>query len=307
MENTHNIETILQSLKDNRVSINIIENEYCETNGEKYRSDKFGKNDMFIGMDDLMTEYKHMKSRTSLKYQQNQKKQYKNQTHSFQEKMPSLSSLSKLIYSLACLYQNDECKFILQCKKDITKKEYESIVQPFKNIVLEKIACLSNKYKISKKKLQNLYVEYCSDDSINNVDIFKEDIQEDIYNMLSFIGEIVQYNLILNNDNNKEIYIKVCNDFPVAKLSILHNNCIPYLKEVVPIQKVENDYVLQYNSDEIFLENLKTNSVKDLRQIAINIGIDLFSNNTTDEKKLYKKVELRQLIEAKVKLTKIVN
>jgi hypothetical protein len=306
MEKTHNIETILQNLKDNRVSINIIENDYCETNGERYQSDKFGKNDMFIEMDDLMTEYKHMKSRTSLKYPQNQKKQYKNQTQSSQEKMPSLSSLSKLVYSLACLYQNDECKFISQCKKDITKKEYESTVQPFKNIILENIACLPNKYKISKKKLQNLYVEYLSDDSINNIDIFNEDIQEGINNMLSFVAEIVKFNLLVNNDTNKELYIKVRNDFPVAKLSIVYNNCIPYIKEILSIQKVENDYILQYNSDVIFLENLKTNSVKDLRQIAINIGIDLFSNNT-DEKKLYKKVELRQLIEAKVKLNNNVN
>ena len=302
MDATHNIETILQSLNDNRVSINIIENEYCETNGDTYQIETLS--DMFIGMDDLMTEYKHLKSKSSHKNQQHQKKQYNNQTSKCSlNSMSSMSSLSKLMYSLACLHQKDEYNFVLQCKQDITKKEYDNIVQPFKNIIIEKIA----QSKISKKKLQSLYVEYCNDDTIINIDIFKEDIQEDISHMLGFIADVVKYNLLLNNDNNKEIYIKVCNDLPVANLSILQNNCLPVLKEILPVERLESNYVFQYNSDVQFLENLKTYTVKDLRQIAINIGIDLFSNNNTDKKTLYKKVELRQLIEAKVKFNNIVN
>ena len=163
---------------------------------------------------------------------------------------------------------------------------------------MKKEKSVSSKYKLSKKQLQNLYTNFIDNSLSNDVDIFSDDNREDIEMLLSFVACIIKHNLMLKNENNKELYIEVCKTFPVAKISILLSSNVPLLQEILTTEEVQHDYLIQYRNDVNFQQKLKILNVKDLRQIAITIGIDIFARDNNN--KLYTKVELRQHIETKL-------
>lgn len=305
-EKSYNIEAILASLTTNRVSIPISENEYSETIASMYQK----KKDPFADMDDMLLEFKNFKSErknhgftTSNRAKVVDKPKEKDSNRGFQKHNIKMTLFEKLLYAIHLVKENALQEFLC-CSK--TQTEVDGVIQSCRNHVQGSINCmnaqmvLENGTKLSKKKLQSIIAYMFKPEET----VLVEPTNEDLVMLLSFIANVVESNLVFRLVEQKEIFIDVKSDYPVVIVKVEEVKSFPSLVE----KTTRNDYRLlkerdtlkRLRQDVALLQNLKSLTVKDLRQIAVDIGIQLEDSTTH---KLLSKVELRQQIEAKFKET----
>lgn len=326
MEKTHNIEAILSSLSTNRVSILINENEYVETVAAMYKQ----RSDPFADMDDLVSEYKLLK--TSLKGRSGHECRPKatgqpkqplkttaqsamSSSHRSHEnpQLPSqiplqiqtvdatLTEFQKMLYCMYLVKENALHEFLCHRK---TQNEVDNALQAFKTYIQASINCLNpntkSEYsqKYSKKKLQAILANILKSGEPVRI----EPDNEDLMTMLAFIADCVKCNFVFRLANQQEWFVCIKPEFPVTIVKVDALKPFPVLIETTTVERYKNlkqeDTIRRLKADVTLLENLKSLSVKDLRQLAVDIGIQLEDSRTN---KLLSKVELRQQVESKLK------
>lgn len=301
------ITKLLSSLGQNQVTIPIITNDFIETKVDGFYSSIL-KCDVFDLLDDMNKEiYKHKgnKGRHVNLSKSNKLSQNHDSTvvtkpdtiqTSFERESPK-NTYSNIIHVLACVNDN-----LLMFERNSEK--IISFVTSYMRNLINFVNNLNMKSLMidDKKITKSLIVQQLSSISDDISCINNNDIQ----NMLiSLSSKYLMKHIILMNKNMDIIFSHfdyTNNDIEdVILISVNDNNTEYLLNDVVKVDVYKEDYVKTNINDikkqDNYKENLKSLCVKDLRNIAKKLCIDIVDTHTD---KLYSKVDLRLLIEAKL-------
>ena len=307
------ITKLLSSLGKNQVTIPITSNDFIETKVDILYG-KMLHQDVFEELDDMNKELQKYKGNKG-KYVKNQKsfRILSNNYHEMNEDNKCVTTnnnsekqldtqTDKMIYTniihiLACINDN-----ILMFEKHTDK------ISLFINSYLRSLINFVNEHSTKSividdaKVGKTVIIQQLSDiiegkSFHNNISIEKL--------LISLSSKYLMKHIVLGDKKGKIIYSEFdynnINIEDVVKISKNDMNTEYYLDDVIKVDVYKQDYITK-NINEIKLqdnykENLKSLSVKDLRIIAKRLCIDTVDAHIN---KLYSKVELRLLIEAKI-------
>jgi hypothetical protein len=296
------ITKLLSSLGRNQVTIPIVSNEYIETNVHSLYSSIL-KNDIFDECDDLMKEVQ--KHKGTIKSKQLIKKP-KNNIQYVEVSKDNLENT--IVKNDSSIYLN--LLHVFACIQDntLTFETNEDKILMFTNSYLRDLLnYVSNNTELKSimlddKKLTKVLLlqELTKLININDFNIDNETSKL----LIALTSKYLKKHIVLY-DNKKNI---IYNEFDYTDDNIEDVLCITkmndnlyYFDEIINVNVFKSKYIKD-NIDVIKLqdnykENLKSLSVKDLRQIAKKLCIDIIDTHTS---KLYSKVDLRLLIEAQL-------
>lgn len=291
------ITNILSGLGKNQVTSPIKENDFQENRVAEYYS-KIITNDIYKGLDDICfitNRYKPKKSQQKISIHTNKM----NKTNLLEHKTNHVKSNDdcyNLVYALACIRNT---MLTLEKRQSKIVEVFNHFIQDMKNFV-------------GQNTCKMLHI-----DTINNEKVSKNMLLDTLD--ISFENEL--------NPQQVETIMKVASRMLSLNLAIIDTTdkvvCMVYLPtntnhdEYLVIYGTKKGYMLgdsvqkdqlnnkcikqkltELKQQDNFQENLKNQSVKDLRNIAKDIGIDTVDTHTG---KLYTKNDLKQLIEAQLK------
>lgn len=296
------ITKLLSSLGRNQVTIPIVSNEYIETNVHSLYNSIL-KNDIFDECDDLMKEVQKYKG--TIKSKQLIKKP-KNNIQYVEVSRDNLENTT--VKKDSSMYLN--LLHVFACIKDntLTFETNEDKILMFTNSYLRDLLnYVSNNTELKsimlddKKLTKVLLLQELT--KLINMNDFNID-NETSKLLIALTSKYLKKHIVLYNNNKNVIY----NEFDYTDDNIEDVLCITkmngnlyYFDEIMNVNVFKSKYIKD-NKDMIKLqdnykENLKSLSVKDLRQIAKKLCIDIIDTHTS---KLYSKVDLRLLIEAQL-------
>lgn len=307
------ITNLLSSLGKNQVTIPITSNDFIETKVNTLYSKIFHQ-DVFERLDDMNTEIQ--------KYKGNKSKYLK--INKISRNLSDISNES-----------NEDKKLIPKNNNLGQQSEMQNEKMVYKNII-HVLACINDSILMFEKNNDKIslfinsylrsLINFVNEQNIksvviDDVKIAKTVIIHQLSNIIEskpFLDNIPTEKLLIHLSSkyllkhivlmdNKEDIVYCEFDYTntdikdVVKLSKNNIDTEYYLDDVINVDVYKLDYVIK-NINEIKLqdnykENLKSLSVKDLRIIARRLCIDTVDTHTG---KLYSKVELRLLIEAKI-------
>jgi hypothetical protein len=277
------ITKLLSNLGRNQVTSPIKENDFQENKVADYYS-KILRKDIFNSLDDILVITNRYKPNRT-------QQQVRNNTHNQPIKLNKIKNNSNsynLVYALACIR---DTMLTLEKRDSKILEVTNQFIQEMKDYVAQ---CTCKKLNL---------------DTINNEKVSKSVLLDNLDNqhletIVKVASRVLSLNLAvidintnvvckehLSTNTNHEEYLLVCGigDGYMLGDSVqqtkINNKCI---KQKISALKQQDN----------FEENLKNLSVKDLRNIAKDIGIDTVDTHTG---KLYAKSDLKQLIEAQLK------
>lgn len=298
------ITNLLSSLGKNQVTIPIISNDFIETKVDVLYDTIFNY-DVFESLDDMNKEIqkykgnkgKYVKSQKSLCNLSNSNNECnENNTEKQSDTKNNKMVYTNIVHLLAGVNDN-----VLMFERNMDK--VSSIVTSY----------LANLIKfVTEQHIQNLVVQ---DKKLRKSHIIQE-LSNALYNisclnntdtlqLLIYVSSKYLMKHIIIYDITGNIFCSEFdynnNDIEDVVLITKNNNTEYILVDIIKIDVFKTDYVTK-NINEIkvqenYKENLKSLSVKDLRIIAKKLCIDIVDAHTG---KLYSKVELRLLVEAKI-------
>jgi hypothetical protein len=303
------ITNLLSSLGKNQVNIPIIENDFIETKVDLLYTKLFAKNE-FDTLDDITAIIKHQKSYSGNVHQMNKKVQLsnkdltnKNSLHKKVESVIDHQNRYNLIYTLACVKDNNL----------IFEKHHEKIIQRsitylndllnfINNSVLKKIGIEElNNEKTSKQFIIQQLTRMLDDKCYMKTSLTSFEYEL----LIKLSSKYLQKQIALYNHLRVIIYSEYDQDSKFDDVVVIKKakDSELYCMEDILKTHVFKDKFTKENIETIksqinYQENLKSLSVKDLRQTAKNICVDIVDTHTG---KLYSKGDLRLLIEAKIR------
>jgi hypothetical protein len=298
------ITKLLSSLGKNQVTIPIVTNEYNETNVHSLYGSTL-KDDIFNHCDDFMKEIqKHKGVNSNNQVIKKNKISYsdkieKKTTNSIVQKDNSV--YFNLIHVFACV-QNNMLIFETKNEKILTAinsylrelQNYVSNNTDFKSVMIDdkkitKVTLLQELTKILNFNDLSLHLHIDNETNKLLILLNSKYLTKHIV-LYDNKGEIIYYQFDYTNDNIEDVLCITKGD-----------NGIYYLEEILKVQVFKEKFIKNnitaIKQEENYKENLKSLSVKDLRQIAKKLCIDIVDTHTS---KLYSKTELRLLIEAQL-------
>lgn len=306
------ITKLLSSLGANQVTIPILSNEFIETNVDTHYN-SIMKNDIYESCDDLIKEIQSKKNETGAQHKKVLSKSKVNSNSTFHNHSRSTPT------SVNMENQPSEKHKIL----------YVNILQLFASIKDNLLVFEKNVQKIVNSFLTDL-LNFASNNTdlksivIEDKKVLKTVVLQELMKLINvddmsfYKGVSIETMKLLTAISSKFLgkYIVVYN----AKAEILYCEFDYNNEDVEDVVIITQDNNHQYSIDEImkvsdftkvyvknsideikqqdnYKENLKSLSVKDLRQIAKRLCIDIVDAHTS---KLYSKVDLRLLIEGKL-------
>lgn len=307
------ITNLLSSLGKNQVTIPITSNDFIETKVNTLYSTIF-QQDVFERLDDMNTEIQNYKGNKS-KYLKSNK---------------ISRNLSNISYE-----SNEDNKLIPKNNNLGQQSETQNEKKVYKNII-HVLACINDSILMFEKNNDKIslfinsylrsLINFVNEQNIksvviDDVKIAKTVIIHQLSNIIEskpFLDNIptekllihlsskyLLKHIVLMDNKEQDVYCEfdyTNNDIKdVVKLSKNDTSNEYYLDDVINVDVYKLDYIIK-NINEIKLqdnykENLKSLFVKDLRNIARRLCIDIVDAHTG---KLYSKTELRLLIEAKI-------
>lgn len=312
------ITNLLSSLGKNQVTLPIFENDFQETKVESYYMKNVSK-DIFADLDDIVLMSQRYHKNLPLKTSKKVRVFGVSETSASASVTPSTQSNASVppsckpsikaptynvVYALACIRDN---MLTLENKQDKIRDHTNQFSTTLREYVAQctvrKLNIEINDEKVSKDILKE-YLDMALESNINGMPMHHN--QYDIIVRVASrylqknIAIIMQKNDVLvkeyleSNDNIAE-YITI-------QMTSTDNQVSFTLGDNVSASTINNAYhqaaMRKLKLKDDFQENLKHQSVKDLRCIAKDIGIDTVDANTG---KLYSKADLKHLIEAQLK------
>jgi hypothetical protein len=297
MEDTH-IKSILSGLKNNMVTIPIVSNGYMELEGTPYKNMQSVDSDNFFSLlDDMLGEFRRGKP---IYQKQKQNISSTPSTSNLRGEVKSLSPFMSLVFSLACVRRPS-----LSLK--YRKNDVEEAVVDFMKFMKQALhdaqvkAVDLAKYKLTKKQMQQ-YLDTCLVQA-----------PETVEPIIILFCKLIGFNIVIVDDAKKHVIqtFDVCLPLEQTRIGLLSTSgtsgapslvsatfqfceVMEYEEFINKMHKVKLD---EYKSESGFKENLKSLSVKDLRKIAIDIGICVDDKSTG---KLFVKKDLLKLIEVQL-------
>lgn len=285
------ITKLLSSLGKNQVTIPIVTNDFLETKADAYyKSILLG--DIYENLDEMFvrntSQYKLSNMVTP-----NKGKQQCEKNNTETQQIVNKPIVHNLIYILNCI-DNPEFSFI----NDIEKVKQGSI--SFLCNLSQYISNSNEKKTVKNAFIKDLnsYIELIN----NNITITFD--QEHIQSLLIFTSKYYKKYIALYGINNelinKEFEFDEDEFDEVVVIKQKDENAY-YTENIVTTNEFKETFsknnIAYIKSKDNYKENLKSACVKDLRQIAKSICIDIHDTHTG---KLYSKSDLRLLIEAKL-------
>ena len=298
------ITNLLSSLGKNQVTIPIVTNGFIETNVDSlYRS--IIKDDIFEECDDLMKEIQKNKignkNKPAAKHTNTHNVEPIKEVRRVSMQQQYNSVYHNIIHIFACVHDNlvmfetSEDKIITSIKSYLTDLQtYVSNNTDFKSIMIED-------RKLSKSLISQEFMKMISYGSLS----LYQSIDLSLIKLLIHVSsKYLRKHIVLYNNTNDIIYC----EFDYTDEAIEDVLCITkrndnqyFYDENVSVsvfkEKYINDNKRMITIEDNYKENLKSLSVKDLRQVAQKLCIDIVDTHTN---KLYTKGDLRLLIEAKL-------
>jgi hypothetical protein len=300
------ITNLLSSLGKNQVNIPIIENDFNETKVDIFYTHLFAKNE-FDTLDDISAIIKHKKPYVS---KMNKKPQLSNtdltnkiSVHKKVESIIDNQNRYNLMYTLACVKDNN-LMFERSHEKIIQKSisYLNDLLNFINNSVLKKLGIEElNNEKTSKQFIIQQLTRMLSDKCYMKTSLTSFEYEL----LIKLSSKYLQKQIVLYNHIGVIMYSEYDQDSKFDDVVVIKKNKDIELYSMEDILKVhvfkdkftkENIEVIKSQNN--YQENLKSLSVKDLRQTAKNIGVDIVDTHTG---KLYSKGDLRLLIEAKIR------
>lgn len=299
------ITTLLSNLGKNQVTLQINENDFQETKVEAYYMKNVTK-DIFDGLDDIASMCKNkskVKNKNPTTTSRVKVEVTKNKPTNPVKTTTALSH--NLVYTLACIRNT---MLTLETKQD----RIIDITVQFSLALREYVAqCTARR----------LNIESCSKDMI--IEQLHTALELDVngmslhHNHIDIIVKVasryLQKNIVVLQSHNQNNEVEVLAreylesntniaEYITIQTTIKDNQPNFTLGENASSTKVDNIYkenaIRKLKQQEGFQEKLKSQTVKDLRFIAKDIGIDIVDAHTG---KLYSKSDIKQLIEAQLR------
>jgi len=297
------ITNILSNLGKNQVTMQINDNDFQETRVEAYYTKTVSK-DLFAGLDDIAMICNRVPTKTSRQKVYEEVKMKAIKPIKLTQPIPRITTPTyNIVYALACI---SDTMLTLETNQD----KILDVSRQFSNALKDYVAqCTSkrlnieiNDEKVSKEVLRQ-YLDIALECNANQMPL-----QHNQYDVIIKVSSrYIQKNIVVLQSNNQTIEV-------LAKEYLDSNS---NTAEYITIQKTMNNFTLgddtqcttidkiciqnairKLKQQEGFQENLKHQSVKDLRFIAKDIGIETVDTHTG---KLYSKGDLKQLIEAQLR------
>lgn len=298
------ITRLLSSLGKNQVTIPIVTNEYIETNVHSLYGSTL-KDDIFDNCDDFTKEIQKNKGVTRnkqvIKKTQNKYiEPYTDMVEKSREQKDN-SVYSNLIHVFASIQDNmlmfetKEDKILMSINSYLRSLiNYVSNNADFKNITFE------------DKKLSKVVILQELTKMMNFNDLsLHQNIDIESNKLLILLNSKYLMKHVVLYDSKKDM---IHNEFDYTNDNIEDVLCVTkmdnnlyYFDEILKVnvykEKYVKDNIIAIKLQDNYKENLKSLSVKDLRQIAKKLCIDIVDTHTS---KLYSKGDLRLLIEAQL-------
>lgn len=258
MEASH-IVRVLSCLNKNLVNISIVPNGFMELNKAVYDG-MTERHAIYDNLDDIATEYRQML-----------KRQNKNTTHDVVINKKPLTKVSPLVSLLFALKKAE-----LEKEGLYTQDEIENIAQEVIKYLATKLNASNakaldlSKYKLTKKGLQ-MYLDTC---------LVANDVA--IEPVITLFCKLQNVNVVFVREDGSETRRFWLNPDETCKIIIIHASTDTNMQygfmDICDYsdytKKIHERKISEYQSKQDIMENLKTLSVKDLRQIASDIGVD---------------------------------
>lgn len=310
------ITNLLSSLGKNQVTLPIQENEFQETKVEAYYTKHVSK-DIFADLDDivLMSQryHKNIPTKPSMKVRAPVVSEASPSIKATQQKSTVVAHCKppqriqvptyNLVYALACIQDN---MLTLESKQekvlDVTNKFSTTLREYAAQCTARKLCIELNDEKVSKETVRQ-YLDMALESNVNGLPMHHNQ-----YDMIVRIASrYLQKNIAIQQDNDVVVkeYLdsnKNIDEYITIQMTKSGQTISCTLGDSVLATTINHAYhqaaIRRLKQQEDFQENLKHQSVKDLRCIAKDIGIDTIDAHTG---KLYSKSDLKQLIEAQLR------
>lgn len=295
------ITTILTSLTKNLVSIPIVTNGFEETKAYSYTT-SVSEVDEYDSLDDLVCALRNMKhsqtpitkSRTII--QKVEKEQKKDEVIG--------KPIQSLLFALMCT-DNPVLSVSVQTSSQLEKQAnifYQRIRECIVNSPIKSFKL--NPFPTMKVKPTKEQVLAVLDASMKDNSPIEEHVLE---TLLQVSAKVLQHNIVILFDNKRVVMNNIENvEFKtiVVNTKLIGDTFVYNLEDIMKMEEVKL-HIMQITisylrNDANLQENLKCTSVKNLRQLALDIGIDTVNSET---EKQYNKGELKNLIENKLQLS----
>lgn len=295
------ITTILTSLTKNLVSIPIVTNGFEETKAYSYTT-SVSEVDEYDSLDDLVCALRNMKhsqtpitkSRTII--QKVEKEQKKDEVIG--------KPIQSLLFALMCT-DNPVLSVSVQTSSQLEKQANIFYQRIRENVVNSPIKSFKlNPFPTMKIKPTKEQVLTVLDASMKDNSPIEEHVLE---TLLQVSAKVLQHNIVILFDNKRVVMNNIENvEFKtiVVNTKLIGDTFVYNLEDIMKMEEVKL-HIMQITisylrNDANLQENLKCTSVKNLRQLALDIGIDTVNSET---EKQYNKGELKNLIENKLQLS----
>lgn len=295
------ITALLSNLGKNQVTLQINGNDFEETLVEEYYMKNVSR-DIFADLDDLALvcnkSYKSAPRKSTVTMITKPTKV---------NKMVKPTTKYNLVYAMACIRDTLLTLETRQDKIFDVTKQFSTLLKDFvAHCPVRRLNIEINEEKVSKDALQHLLdmaIEHCVSATIpiqfNHYEVLVKVVSRFLHKNIA----ILQTNA---NDNDFDVLAKEyleTNENSADYVTIMTMNTFNFvLGDTLSAINIDNIYkqktIRKLKQQDGFVENLKHQSVKDLRFIAKDIGIETVDTHTG---KLYSKSDLKQLIEAQLR------
>jgi hypothetical protein len=305
------ITDLLSNLGKNQVTLQINDNDFQETRVEAYYAKNVSK-DIFAGLDDIAMMCNRAPTKTSRQKVSvevvNTKPIKPTKTTKVTQPTSRITTPTyNLVYALACIrdtmltLETNQDKIL-----DITRQFSNTLKDYVAQCTAKKLNIEINDEKVSKDVLRQ-YLDMALESNANQMPMHHN--QYDI--IIKVSSRYLQKNIVVLQSNNltndvlaKEYLESNSNttEYITIQRTMNDNKANFTLGDDTPCTTIDNiciqNAIMKLKQQEGFQENLKQQSVKDLRFIAKDIGIETVDTHTG---KLYSKSDLKQLIEAQLR------
>ena len=300
------ITTLLTSLTKNLVSIPIVTNGFEETKAYSYKT-SVSEVDEYDSLDDLVCALRNMKhSQTPItKSRPIVQKSDKEQQQIKTKKDEVIGKpIQSLLFALMCT-DNPVLSVSVQTSSQLEKQANIYYQRIRENVVNSPIKSFKlNPFPTMKIKPTKEQVLTVLDASMKDNSPIEEHILETV---LRVSAKVLQHNIVTLFDNKRVVMNIIENEefkTIVVNTQLIGDTIVYNLEDIMKMEEVKLQIMqitISYlRNDANLQEKLKCTSVKNLRQLAEDIGIDTVNSET---EKQYTKGELKNLIENKLQLS----
>lgn len=298
------ITALLSNLGKNQVTLQINGNNFEETLVEEYYMKNVSR-DIFADLDDLSLvcnkSYKSVPRKSTV---------ITKQINTKINKMVKPTTKHNLLYAMACIRDTLLTLETSQDKIFDVTKQFSTLLKDFvAQCPVRRLNIEINEERVSKDALQQ-FLDMAIDMAIEHSVSATIPIQVLVKVVSRFLHKNIAVLQTNGNDNTNTFDFDVLakeyletNENNAEYVTIMTMNTGNFvLGDTLPAINIDSVYkqkaIRKLKQQDGFVENLKHQSVKDLRFIAKDIGIETVDTHTG---KLYSKSDLKQLIEAQIR------